>query len=91
MPADADLNLLDVARKVELYGIKMHPAKNHDEVNLNLSVSHTGILVFQNMTKINMFSWVKIRKLSFKRRKFLIKLQPERYVRLIYFDKYQKK
>ncbi len=79
-PADADLNLLDIARKVELYGIKMHPAKDHEQVNLNLSVAHMGILVFQNITKINTFSWAKIRKLSFKRKKFLIKLQPEGYV-----------
>ncbi len=80
LPADADLNLLDIARKVELYGIKMHPAKDHEQVNLNLSVAHMGILVFQNITKINTFSWAKIRKLSFKRKKFLIKLQPEGYV-----------
>ena len=79
-PADADLNLLDIARKVELYGIKMHPAKDHEQVNLNLSVAHMGILVFQNITKINTFSWAKIRKLSFKRKKFLVKLQPEGYV-----------
>ncbi|CAF2145170.1 unnamed protein product [Rotaria magnacalcarata] len=79
LSADADLNLLDIARKVELYGIKMHPAKDHEQVNLNLSVAHMGILVFQNITKINTFSWAKIRKLSFKRKKFLIKLQPEGY------------
>ena len=58
----------------------MHPAKDHEQVNLNLSVAHMGILVFQNITKINTFSWAKIRKLSFKRKKFLVKLQPEGYV-----------
>lgn len=51
-------------------------------VPLNLSVAHMGVLVFQNFTKINTFSWAKIRKLSFKRKKFLIKLHPEGYVRL---------
>ena len=39
-----------------------------------------GVLVFQNYTKINTFSWAKIRKLSFKRKKYLIKLHPEGYV-----------
>lgn len=29
-PSEADLNLLDTARKVELYGIKMQPAKVSD-------------------------------------------------------------
>ncbi|KAL4220005.1 FERM [Mactra antiquata] len=78
-PAEADVNLLDTARKVELYGIRMVPAKDHENVSLNLAVSHCGILVFQNLTKINTFSWAKIRKLSFKRKRLLIKLHPENY------------
>lgn len=79
-PAEADLNLLETARRCELYGIKMHPAKDHENVPLNLAVAHMGIVVFQHYTKINTFSWAKIRKISFKRKKFLIKLHPEGYV-----------
>lgn len=78
-PAEADLNLLETARRCELYGIRMTPAKDNEGVPLNLSVAHMGIIVFQNYTKINTFSWAKIRKLSFKRKKFLIKLHPEGY------------
>ncbi|KAF8768336.1 FERM like protein [Argiope bruennichi] len=78
-PAEADLNLLETARRCELYGIRMTPAKDPEGVPLNLAVAHLGVLVFQNFTKINTFSWVKIRKLSFKRKKFLIKLHPEGY------------
>ncbi|XP_070159526.1 uncharacterized protein [Polyergus mexicanus] len=78
-PAEADLNLLETARRCELYGMKMHPAKDHENVPLNLAVAHMGIVVFQNYTKINTFSWAKIRKISFKRKRFLIKLHPEGY------------
>ncbi|ELU11305.1 hypothetical protein CAPTEDRAFT_179012 [Capitella teleta] len=78
-PAEADFNLLDTARKVELYGIRLHPAKDHEGVALHLAVAHMGVLVFQSYTKINTFSWAKVRKLSFKRKKFLIKLHPEGY------------
>ncbi|XP_050687735.1 FERM, ARHGEF and pleckstrin domain-containing protein 1-like isoform X2 [Eriocheir sinensis] len=78
-PAAADLNLLETARRCELYGIKMHPAKDNEGVPLNLAVAHMGVLVFQNYTKINTFSWAKIRKLSFKRKRFLTKLHPEGY------------
>ncbi|KAJ8960751.1 hypothetical protein NQ318_020044 [Aromia moschata] len=78
-PAEADLNLLETARRCELYGIKLHPAKDHENVPLNLAVAHMGIIVFQNYTKINTFSWAKIRKISFKRKRFLIKLHPEGY------------
>lgn len=58
----------------------MHAAKDHEGVPLNLAVAHMGIAVFQHFTKINTFSWAKIRKISFKRKKFLIKLHPEGYV-----------
>ena len=116
---EADLNLLETARRCELYGVKMHSVKvitgiislftaviikasstllhstlslsiylnnrvfllkDHEGVTLGLAVAHLGILVFQSHTKINTFSWAKVRKLSFKRKKFLIKLHPEGYV-----------
>ncbi|XP_039745322.1 FERM, ARHGEF and pleckstrin domain-containing protein 1 isoform X1 [Pararge aegeria] len=78
-PAEADLNLLETARRCELYGVKMHAAKDHEGVPLNLAVAHMGIVVFQHFTKINTFSWAKIRKISFKRKRFLIKLHSEGY------------
>lgn len=79
-PAEADLNLLETARRCELYGIKMHTAKDIEGVPLNLAVAHMGIAVFQGITRINTFSWAKIRKISFKRKRFLVKLHPEGYV-----------
>ena len=82
-PMEADLNLLETARRCELYGVKMHQVKDHEGVTLGLAVAHLGVVVFQTCTKINTFSWAKIRKLSFKRKKFLIKLHPEGYVSLI--------
>ena len=79
-PAEADLNLLETARRCELYGMKMHQAKDIEGVPLNLAVAHMGIAVFQGITRINTFSWAKIRKISFKRKRFLVKLHPEGYV-----------
>lgn len=63
-----------------LSGMKMHPAKDNEGAPLNLAVAHMGIVVFQNTTKINTFSWAKIRKISFKRKRFLIKLHHDVYV-----------
>lgn len=60
--------------------MKMHTAKDVEGVPLNLSVAHMGIAVFQGITRINTFSWAKIRKISFKRKRFLIKLHQEGYV-----------
>ncbi|XP_052351677.1 FERM domain-containing protein 7 [Oncorhynchus keta] len=76
-PADSDVHLLEVARKLDMYGIRPHPAHDGEGIRLNLAVTHSGVLVFQGNTKINTFSWAKIRKLSFKRKHFLIKLHDQ--------------
>ncbi|XP_042196689.1 FERM domain-containing protein 7 [Callorhinchus milii] len=73
-PAESDIRLLDTARKLEMYGIRLHPASDGEGTHINLAVLHMGILVFQGNTKINTFNWGKIRKLSFKKKHFLIKL-----------------
>ncbi|KAL4630702.1 FERM, RhoGEF and pleckstrin domain-containing protein 2-like isoform X1 [Arapaima gigas] len=76
-PAESDFQILEIAQKLELYGVRFHPAADREGSKINLSVAHMGLLVFQGNTKINTFNWSKIRKLSFKRKRFLIKLHPE--------------
>ncbi|XP_036376568.1 FERM, ARHGEF and pleckstrin domain-containing protein 2 [Megalops cyprinoides] len=76
-PAESDFQVLEIARKLEMYGVRFHPAADREGTKINLSVSHTGLQVFQGNTKINTFNWSRIRKLSFKRKRFLIKLHPE--------------
>ncbi|XP_075882661.1 FERM, ARHGEF and pleckstrin domain-containing protein 2 isoform X2 [Nelusetta ayraudi] len=76
-PAESDFQILEIARKLELYGVRFHPAADREGTKINLAVSHMGLQVFQGNTKINTFNWSKIRKLSFKRKRFLIKLHPE--------------
>ncbi|KAL0963878.1 hypothetical protein UPYG_G00314750 [Umbra pygmaea] len=76
-PAESDYQLLEVARRLEMYGVRLHPAKDREGSKLSLAVAHTGVLVFQGHTKINAFNWSRVRKLSFKRKRFLIKLRPD--------------
>ncbi|XP_057187076.1 FERM, ARHGEF and pleckstrin domain-containing protein 1 isoform X1 [Triplophysa rosa] len=76
-PADSDHHLLEIGRRLEMYGVRLHSAKDREGTKLNLAVAHSGILVFQGHTKINSFNWSKVRKLSFKRKRFLIKLRPD--------------
>ncbi|XP_009880100.1 PREDICTED: FERM domain-containing protein 7 [Charadrius vociferus] len=61
-------------RKLEMYGIRPPPASDGEGTQINLAVTHMGVLVLRGNTKINTFNWSKIRKLSFKRKHFLIKL-----------------
>ncbi|XP_004427865.1 PREDICTED: FERM, RhoGEF and pleckstrin domain-containing protein 2 [Ceratotherium simum simum] len=76
-PAESDFQVLEIARKLEMYGIRFHTASDREGAKINLAVSHMGVLVFQSATKINTFNWSRVRKLSFKRKRFLIKLHPE--------------
>ncbi|XP_048362578.1 FERM, ARHGEF and pleckstrin domain-containing protein 2 isoform X2 [Sphaerodactylus townsendi] len=76
-PAESDFQVLEIARKLEMYGIRFYLASDREGTKINLAVSHTGVLVFQGNTKINTFNWSKVRKISFKRKRFLIKLHPE--------------
>uniref|UniRef100_A0A671SUT4 FERM, ARHGEF and pleckstrin domain-containing protein 2 n=1 Tax=Sinocyclocheilus anshuiensis TaxID=1608454 RepID=A0A671SUT4_9TELE len=76
-PAESDFQVLEIARKLEMYGVRFHPAADREGTKINLAVAHMGLQVFQGHTKINTFNWSKIRKLSFKRKRFLIKLHPE--------------
>uniref|UniRef100_A0A8C2AUC0 FERM, ARHGEF and pleckstrin domain-containing protein 2 n=1 Tax=Cyprinus carpio TaxID=7962 RepID=A0A8C2AUC0_CYPCA len=76
-PAETDFQVLEIARKLEMYGVRFHPAADREGTKINLAVAHMGLQVFQGHTKINTFNWSKIRKLSFKRKRFLIKLHPE--------------
>lgn len=46
-PAQADVQLLEVARKLDMYGIRPHPAHDGEGMRINLAVTHSGVLVFQ--------------------------------------------
>ncbi|KAM3834431.1 FERM, ARHGEF and pleckstrin domain-containing protein 2 [Vipera latastei] len=76
-PAESDFQVLEIARKLEMYGMRFHLASDREGTKINLAVSNMGVLVFQGSIKINTFNWSKIRKISFKRKRFLIKLHPD--------------
>ncbi|XP_036337770.1 tyrosine-protein phosphatase non-receptor type 4 isoform X1 [Rhagoletis pomonella] len=84
LPADAEYNYLEHAKRLDLYGIDLHKATLGSSVlqdsngkDLQLGVSAIGLLVFQNGLRINTFSWSKMVKVSFKRKDFFIQLRRE--------------
>lgn len=76
-PNEADSKLLDVACKLEHYGMRYHPAKDKNGSHLKLSVSHAGVVVFQGDARKEFHSWPRIRKLAFKKNKMLLKMKNE--------------
>lgn len=77
LPADAEYNYLEHAKRLDMYGIDSHRATDSAGKELSLGVSSIGLLVYQNGIRINTFSWSKMVKVSFKRKDFFIQLRRE--------------
>ncbi|XP_045108840.1 tyrosine-protein phosphatase non-receptor type 4-like isoform X5 [Portunus trituberculatus] len=76
-PADAEFNFLDHAKRLDMYGVDLHKAKDSTNREIHLGVTSIGLVVLQNGIKMNTFSWAKIVKISFKRKQFFIQLRRE--------------
>merc|ERR1711953_478095 len=75
-PAEAELHYLENAKKLAMYGVSLHHAKDSENVDIMLGVCSSGILVYRDRLRINRFAWPKIIKISYKRNGFYIKLRP---------------
>lgn len=47
-PAEAELHYLENAKKLAMYGVDLHPAKDSVDVNIMLGVCSSGILVYRD-------------------------------------------
>ncbi|ELK25567.1 FERM domain-containing protein 7 [Myotis davidii] len=50
-PAESDILLLDIARKLDMYGIRPHPASDGEGMQIHLAVAHMGVLVLRVLCK----------------------------------------
>ncbi|XP_061808986.1 uncharacterized protein [Nerophis lumbriciformis] len=75
-PAQADLLFLENAKKLAMYGVDLHQAKDLDGVDITLGVCSSGLMVYKDKLRINRFPWPKVLKISYKRSSFFIKIRP---------------
>ncbi|XP_075029744.1 protein 4.1 isoform X27 [Calonectris borealis] len=75
-PAQADLEFLENAKKLSMYGVDLHQAKDLEGVDITLGVCSSGLLVYKDKLRINRFPWPKVLKISYKRSSFFIKIRP---------------
>ncbi|XP_023808981.1 band 4.1-like protein 2 isoform X9 [Oryzias latipes] len=75
-PAQADIQFLENAKKLSMYGVDLHRAKDSEGVDIMLGVCANGLLVYKDRLRINRFAWPKILKISYKRNNFYIKIRP---------------
>ncbi|XP_069731548.1 protein 4.1 isoform X25 [Phaenicophaeus curvirostris] len=75
-PAQADLEFLENAKKLSMYGVDLHQAKDLEGVDITLGVCSSGLLVYKDKLRINRFPWPKVLKISYRRSSFFIKIRP---------------
>ncbi|XP_077145491.1 band 4.1-like protein 2 isoform X14 [Ranitomeya variabilis] len=75
-PAQADAVFLENAKKLSMYGVDLHHAKDSEGVDIMLGVCANGLLIYKDRLRINRFAWPKILKISYKRSNFFIKVRP---------------
>uniref|UniRef100_A0A673JHW1 Band 4.1-like protein 2 n=1 Tax=Sinocyclocheilus rhinocerous TaxID=307959 RepID=A0A673JHW1_9TELE len=75
-PAQSDAQFLENAKKLSMYGVDLHHAKDSEGVDIMLGVCANGLLIYKDRLRINRFAWPKILKISYKRSNFYIKIRP---------------
>ncbi|XP_078791501.1 band 4.1-like protein 3 isoform X27 [Oryzias latipes] len=75
-PAEAEMHFLENAKKLSMYGVDLHHAKDSEGVEIMLGVCASGLLIYRDKLRINRFAWPKILKISYKRNNFYIKIRP---------------
>nr|XP_060609341.1 band 4.1-like protein 2 isoform X9 [Anolis sagrei ordinatus] len=75
-PAQADSQFLENAKRLSMYGVDLHHAKDSEAVDIMLGVCANGLLIYKDRLRINRFAWPKILKISYKRSNFYIKVRP---------------
>ncbi|XP_061537671.1 protein 4.1 isoform X2 [Phycodurus eques] len=78
-PAEAEVSFLENAKKLSMYGVDLHHAKDSEGIDIMLGVSANGLLIYRDRLRINRFAWPKILKISYKRSNFYIKIRPGEY------------
>nr|XP_023659627.1 protein 4.1-like isoform X2 [Paramormyrops kingsleyae] len=76
IPSQADIMFLENAKKLSMYGLDFHPAKDLEGVDIMLGVCSSGLMVYKDKLRINRFPWPKVLKISYKRSNFYIKVRP---------------
>ncbi|XP_034147312.1 band 4.1-like protein 3b isoform X3 [Esox lucius] len=75
-PAQAEMHFLENAKKLSMYGVDLHHAKDSEGVEIMLGVCSSGLLIYRDRLRINRFAWPKVLKISYKRNNFYIKIRP---------------
>ncbi|KAJ1346775.1 hypothetical protein KIN20_001674 [Parelaphostrongylus tenuis] len=74
-PAEAEYNFLDHAKRLDMYGVELYPAKDGKDLPIGIGVNSYGMVIFHEGKKINEFAWATIMKISFKKKSFYVQIK----------------
>ncbi|VDL19110.1 unnamed protein product [Hymenolepis diminuta] len=75
VPAAAELEYLQIARRLEFYGIHPQDVTDRNRTKLNIGVSFQGLSVLREMKRIYLYTWDNIEKIAFSGKTFSVSLK----------------
>ncbi|CEF64650.1 FERM domain and Band 4.1, C-terminal domain and Pleckstrin homology-like domain and FERM/acyl-CoA-binding protein, 3-helical bundle domain and FERM, N-terminal domain and FERM, C-terminal PH-like domain and FERM central domain and Band 4.1 domain and Band 4.1 family-containing protein [Strongyloides ratti] len=78
-PGEAESAYLEVAKKLNMYGIFTFPAKDNNDAVV-IGISAPGISVFNDQVRVHRFLWNHIVKFAYRKNVFSVKLKPDKAI-----------
>ncbi|KAL3318423.1 hypothetical protein Ciccas_002914 [Cichlidogyrus casuarinus] len=76
-PEQADLRYLETAKRLELYGIDLHPARDMENVLIHIGVGYQGVVIYRDNRRIGRFAWPKVLRISYEKNQFYLTIRPD--------------
>ncbi|KAM7537219.1 hypothetical protein Aperf_G00000078747 [Anoplocephala perfoliata] len=75
VPAAAELEYLQTARRLELYGLHPQEVTDRNRTKLSIGVSSQGLSVLREMRRIYLYTWDNVEKIAFSGKTFSVNLK----------------
>ncbi len=56
-PSVAELNFLERAKWLDMYGVDLHPVVGQDNIEYFLGLTPSGVVVYRNKSKVAQYFW----------------------------------
>eukprot|EP00062_Callorhinchus_milii_P012400 gi/632959394/ref/XP_007895596.1/ PREDICTED: band 4.1-like protein 4A [Callorhinchus milii] len=74
VPAEAELNYLQVAKLLEMYGVDLHPVFGENQTEYFLGLTPIGVVVYKNKVQVGKYFWPRITKVNFRETQFELRV-----------------
>ncbi|XP_059825520.1 band 4.1-like protein 4 isoform X4 [Hypanus sabinus] len=74
VPAEAELNYLQVAKLLEMYGVDLHPVFGENQTEYFLGLTPVGVVVYKNKIQVGKYFWPRITKVNFRETQFELRV-----------------